>query len=104
MQDRFPAVYQLAIHLEGQQTVVFKEGEEAAAVEKDRDTTLTAFFKFNQTEAEARNIIYQDFPKHFTFSSGKWKWRQTRPSAEDATRTIGRINAVSPVQGERYFL
>jgi hypothetical protein len=104
VQDRFPAVYQLAIHLEWQQNVVFKEGEEAAAVEKDRDTTLTAFFKFNQTEAEARNIIYQDFPKHCTFSSGKWKWRQTRPSEEDAPRTIGRINAVSPVQGERYFL
>ena len=55
-------------------------------------------------EPEARNITYQDFPKHCTFSSGKWQWRKTQPSDENAPRTIGRINAVSPVQGERFFL
>ena len=104
VQDRYPAVYQLAIHLEGQQNVVFREGEEVAAVEKKRETTLTAFFKFNQDEPEARSILYQDFPKHCTFNSGIWKWRKSQPSDEDTPRTIGRINGVLPSQGERYYL
>ena len=104
VQDRFPAVYQLAIHLEGQQNVVFREGEEIAAVENKKETTLTAFFKFNQDEPEARTITYQDFPKYCTFSAGKWNWRKTQPDELKVPRTIGRINAVSPSQGERYFL
>ena len=104
VQDRFPAVYQLAIHLEGQQNVVFKEGEEVSAVEKGKETTLTAFFKFNQAEQDARSITYQDLPKFCTYGAGKWQWRKTVPSEGDVPRTIGRINAVSPAQGERYFL
>ena len=104
VQDRFPAVYQLAIHLEGQQNVVFRQGEEVSAVERQKETTLTAFFKFNQEEPTARSILYQDFPKHCTYSAGSWKWRKTQPSDTEMPRTIGRINAVTPVQGERYFL
>ena len=84
--------------------MVFREGEELAALENKKETTLTAFFKFNQDEPEARTITYQDFPKYCTFSAGKWKWRKTQPGDLKVPRTIGRINAVSPSQGERYFL
>ena len=73
-------------------------------MENKRETTLTAFFKFNQDEPQARTITYQDFPKYCTFSAGKWNWRKTQPDELKVPRTIGRINAVSPSQGERYFL
>ena len=43
VQDRFPAVQQLAIHEEGQQSVIFKEGEALNALESVKDTTLMAF-------------------------------------------------------------
>ena len=34
----------------------------------------------------------------------KWNWRKTQPNDANVPRTIGRINAVSPTQGERYYL
>ena len=104
VQDRFPSVQQLAIHEEDQQNVVFREGEAMNALENVKDTTLMAFFKFNCTETAARKIKYQDFPKFCTFSDHSWHWRKISPKDDEAPRTIGRINAVSPVQGGRYFL
>ena len=104
VQDRFPAVQQLAIHEEDQQSIVFREGEAMNALESVKDTTLMAFFKFNCTEVEARKIKYQDFPKFCTFSNNSWHWRKVSPKDDQVPRTIGRINAVSPAQGERYFL
>ena len=104
VQDRYPAVQQLAIHEEGQQNIVFREGEAKNALENVKDTTLLAFFKFNSTEKEARKIKYQDFPKFCTFSNNSWHWRKTLPKDGGVARTIGRINAVSPSQGERFFL
>ena len=47
---------------------------------------------------------YQDFPKFCTFSDNSWHWRRVQPEDIEVPRTIGRINAVSPAQGERYFL
>ena len=75
IQDRHPAVTRLAIHDEGQQNVMFREGQEVEAVEKQVNTTLMAFFDTNKTNPAARHIKYQDFPKHFTFSNGKWNGR-----------------------------
>jgi hypothetical protein len=79
VQDRFPAVQQLAIHEEDQQNIVFREGEAMNALESVKDTTLMAFFKFNSTEERACKIKYQDFPKFCTFSDNSWHWRKFLP-------------------------
>ena len=47
-----PPVQILQIHLENQQHIYFVGGEEDTAVEKGRQTELTAFFKFNAEEKE----------------------------------------------------
>ena len=62
----------LAIHEEGQHTVVFREGEAQQALANVKDTTLLAFFKFNSAEPEAASIKYQDFPKYCTFVKNSW--------------------------------
>ncbi len=64
-QKRHPAVERLAIHEENQQKVTFRVGEEEKALEKNQDTTLTAWMKFNKDNPEARNIKYPDFPQHY---------------------------------------
>ena len=46
--DRYPPVQALRVHLEDQQQVIFDEGNEVEALEKQRDTELTAFFDLNQ--------------------------------------------------------
>ena len=104
VQDRFPAVQQLCIHDEGQQNIIFREGQATNALENVKDTTLLAFFKFNLHEIDARKIKYQDFPKFCTFSDNSWHWRKVLPKKDEVARTIGRISAVSPAQGERYYL
>ena len=45
--DRYPPVQALRVHLEDQQQVVFDEGTEVEALEKQRETELTAFFQLN---------------------------------------------------------
>ena len=45
--DRYPPVQALRVHTEDQQQVVFDEGTEEVALEKQRETELTAFFNLN---------------------------------------------------------
>ena len=69
---KYPAVYALRVHLKEQQQVVFDEGSEAAAVEVERDTELTAFFKYNKeqtegAECEEENVVEKDLEGEVTF-------------------------------------
>ena len=104
VQERFPAVQKLAIHVEGQHQVIFREGQALQALEGVKDTTLMAYFKLNAEDQDARKHKYQDIPKYYTWSENKWSKRKTQPEDGDMPRTIGRINNVSPVQGERFYL
>ena len=104
VQERFPAVQKLAIHTEGQHQVIFREGLASKALEEVKDTTLMAFFKLNKDDPDARKFKYQDIPKYYTWIENKWKKRKIQPGNGDMPRTIGRINNVSPVQGERFYL
>ena len=97
-----PPVEKLPLHLPGEQSVLFEEGEGAAALERGApETRLTAYFKLNQECEEARGILYPDIPSQFTWDAKnkKWKARQQRYS-------IGRVPTVSlsPHQSERYYL
>ena len=74
------------------------------ALEGVKDTTLMAYFKLNEEDQEARKHKYQDIPKYYTWSGNKWSKRKSQPEDGDMPRTIGRINNVSPVQGERFYL
>ena len=106
IQDRFPSVMSLAIHLDGQQNIVFRDGKAEEALENVKDTTLTAFFKLNQTDVEAAKLLYKEIPEHYVWAKPKCQWtkRKTQPGENEVPRTIGRINNVSPVQGERFYL
>ena len=69
-------------------------------LEEVKDTTLLAYFKLNQDDHEARGHQYQDIPKYYNWNENKGSRRKTQPGDGDVPRTIGRINNVSPVQGE----
>ncbi|XP_076899644.1 uncharacterized protein LOC143553549 [Bidens hawaiensis] len=67
--------------------------------ERDKKTMLTAFFETNRVDETARQYLYKDFPKHFTWNGGSRRWnrRQQRPQR-------GRIVSANPAEGERYYL
>ena len=68
-------VFKLSCHLESEQSVVMEEGEEMKALlAGEPETTLTAFFKMNCENPEARNLIYPDFPNKYTWNASQKKW------------------------------
>ncbi|WKX98137.1 hypothetical protein Q1695_013657 [Nippostrongylus brasiliensis] len=112
-QAKSDTVCRLQVHLPNFQTVAFLPGAERAALERaaSRNTTLTAWFQLNaeydrlQLEGalpspDARTLLYNEVPTHFTFNSasGKWKKRQR------GSRQIGRMYTVSPKQLDRFHL
>ncbi len=100
--------------MENEQLVVIPQG-----VEQDQNlppvTKLTAFFDLNKHDDLAKNILYIDIPKYFTWKIGSketpphWKRRERGLADETSDFTsnaIGRINRISfnAHQSELYYL
>ena len=103
--SRFPAVKALKIHLKDQQQVNFDMEQEEEALEKNRDTELTAFFNFNAQRlaegAEPGSLPkYVDMVQEHTYNLSTKTW--TKRKQESAT--IGRIHSVNPVAGDIFYL
>jgi len=114
-----PAVERLPVHLDGQHLVTWlpeADGDlrEIVARELDRITKLTCFFQVNAGGCpEAARLLYHEMPSKFTWHPGnlkngvlaRWLPRLRGCATEDfAGTTIGRMYAVSPKEGERYYL
>jgi hypothetical protein len=106
--ERYPPVQALRVHTEDQQQVVFDEGSEEVALEKQRETELTAFFKLN-LELRDENVMevklmpkYVDLPKKFRYDKSQKKWITRMARSEDIV--IGRVHTVNPLAGETFFL
>ncbi len=99
---RSHAVIRLAVHLDKEQVVTFKPGQEDQALERaeGRDTELTAWFKLNQKDEFASTLHYRQIPEHYVWNSKDTKWTR-RKRAEDV---IGRVYTVSIGEPERYCL
>ena len=70
MHEEYPNIVRLQVHLPGQQTVVWNEEtavdlQTVLEEQRDKDTTLTAYFKANIKYPEARDLLYQDFSSKF---------------------------------------
>lgn len=55
-------IYRLAVHLENEQNVYFKEGEETQCLAKRNKTTLTAYFDLNRIDTNAKKYLYNEIP------------------------------------------
>ncbi len=62
---REPAIERLAIHEENQQKITFRVGKEKEALDRNQDTTLTAWMQYNQEHSDGRDIKYPDFPQYY---------------------------------------
>ncbi|XP_014786768.1 uncharacterized protein LOC106881070 [Octopus bimaculoides] len=87
--------YRLAVYLEDQQRVYFHRGsaKQTAHAERDRETTLTAWFKLNvHDDVDAKNHLYPDIPLLYVFN----EHTRTLTSRQMNTNIISRIYTVSP--------
>ena len=106
MHKEHPSHQRLAIHLEGENPVYFNEEENINDVLRraiTQETTLTAWFRINRTDENARSILYPNFPEQYVWHNEKrvkrWEIRKRGFGG-----TIGRIYAVSPKKTETYHL
>ena len=106
---RHPAVTVLRVHDKDDQHVVFDEGSEESALETQRCTELTEFFKANESCLAgnvdfigANELRYVDMPTKFTYNKQAKKWKKRQPGRK--CDTIGRVDNVHPAAGDRFYL
>ncbi|GJV68346.1 ATP-dependent DNA helicase PIF1-like protein [Tanacetum coccineum] len=67
--------------------------------ERDKRTMLTAFFETNKFNVYARQYLYKDFPKRFTWNKTTRRWN---PRKRGSIR--GRLGSANTAEGERFYL
>ncbi|XP_076064940.1 uncharacterized protein LOC143038981 [Oratosquilla oratoria] len=101
MHDQSHMVYRLAVHLPDEQKVYYREGiqrQETARAE-ERNTQLTAWFKLNQVDENARIFLYCSVPEHYVFNKQTTKWtRRVR-----LNNIVTRMYSVSPRNEENFI-
>ena len=106
---KFPPVQPLRVHTEDQQQVVFDQGTEEVALETQRETELTGFFKINNELQQGDKELdiaslpkYVDMPKLYWYDKSKKIWIRRQARSEDVV--IGRVHSVNPLAGEAFYL
>jgi len=108
VQEHYPSVLRLAVHLPQQQPVVLNPDRETAqeALERqdNKDTTLTGWFKANTAHQNDRdhiitNTLYQDFPNIMVWHKDTCVWTVRHQNFQ-----IGRMFYAHPSAGERFYL
>ncbi|XP_072151075.1 uncharacterized protein [Setaria viridis] len=103
LSKNYPPVQQPQLHLSDMHMVTYHKWDKIEWVVKRpgaNESMLTAYFDYNRLHEEAREILYHDFPEHYTWeSNGKfWKTRK------NVVYQVGRLISAHPAEGERYFL
>ena len=99
---RDPSVERLPFHLEGEHTMVFKDGdylEDLIDKQTVAHTKFVMWMEFNKNDSEARKYLYADFPRHYCWKAQDrvWKKRSKR------SNKIGRIYHVPPSPSPVYY-
>ena len=96
--SRDPSIQRLAIHEENTQMVMFNEKNPQEAISNPKTTTLLAWFKLNQMDPDARDLMYHEIPEHYVWKQNvQWAPRKQK-------RCIGHMYTTNPSQGERHYL
>ncbi|XP_077977577.1 uncharacterized protein LOC144433142 [Glandiceps talaboti] len=99
LHNRSPSIQRLAVHLPGRERVYYREGHATQAIQRLKDTTLTAWFKANDKFPEANHTPYHNFPEHFTWNATSCEWKPRKQR-----HAIGRLYQANPTEGERFYL
>jgi len=107
MHEMYPVVQRLQLHLDGDERVIFHDGEEQRAVERGAPaSTLTAYFslmhdlRLREPNHPHLAIKYPDIVDQYRWDQPKKKW----VLRANNSNTIGRLYGVHPAAGERFFL
>ncbi|XP_074303209.1 uncharacterized protein LOC141637635 [Silene latifolia] len=100
IQERYPSVMRLPVHLEGEQSVVIKDSDMLEEIFEEKNSTntmMTAWMATNANQPDARTLSYAEFPTKYVRKEGGWHKRKQG-------KCIGRMVYVHPTAGEKYYL
>ncbi|KAG6717889.1 hypothetical protein I3842_04G122900 [Carya illinoinensis] len=69
--EMYPSVYSLHLHLEDKHQVTFRANEDLINVlnsDRSAKSMLTEFFALNQVDENARTLLYKEFPEFYVWS------------------------------------
>ena len=81
------------------QTVYFQENHVAEAITNPKNTTLLAWFKLNQVDADAQMLKYHEIPEHYVWNHMQHCWTKRKRG-----RCIGHLYTTNPSQDGRHYL
>ena len=100
LSGRSHAVERSAVHTFEQQSIIFEDYQKEEALNKNKDTTLTAWFKLNMEDPFARNIKYVNIPLYYLWNASLKKWIRRK----NEQKVVSRLYNVSPRDIERFHL
>ncbi|XP_074265441.1 uncharacterized protein LOC141587873 [Silene latifolia] len=80
IQESYPSVLRLPVHLEGEQAVVIRDSdmlEEIIEKKNSTDTMMTAWMATNARHPEARPLSYAEFPTKYVWKDGGVAQKET---------------------------
>ena len=93
-------VYRLAVHLPSDQSVYFQNAEEESLkAALNRDSMITAWFKLNLSDPEARQLKYAQLPYKYVWKNHCWHRRE-----RGGERIIPRLHTTNPRDRELFSL
>jgi len=108
LQDKSHTVVRLLVHLPNEQNIVIenRSNKETIISVLDQVTMLIDYFALNSRDEEAKQYLYIEIPRYYTFKKEKindkviscWVKRSTHYNC------IGRMYSVSPTQVELFHL
>ena len=103
MNAQDPPVIRLEMHLEDEQNIIFEEKELLGNVQsKFKNTKLTAWFKLNEDDEEARQHLYHNIPKYYIWKSQARIWQKRK--FNKVSKMLGRMYFISPRETERFSM
>nr|GEV57667.1 hypothetical protein [Tanacetum cinerariifolium] len=92
----------IQVHLPNNQFVRFREDDVLTNIikrERNKRSMLTAFFKLNEIDTNARQYLYRDIPRYYTWNKSTRVWKRRKQG-----KMKGIMVFTNPAEGERFYL
>ncbi|CAE1278177.1 unnamed protein product [Acanthosepion pharaonis] len=110
LHERFPAIVQLAVHLENNEVSYFSADTAMDVTARTKDTTLSTFFKICRWDEFSRTLMYPDVSSYYVWTKkDTWARRKCGVNVEGNLGvkkdvTLGRVFTVPPSRQEYFYL
>ncbi|XP_011859152.1 PREDICTED: uncharacterized protein LOC105556668 [Vollenhovia emeryi] len=108
LQDKSHSIVRLPVHLPNEQNIIIENGSDEDTITSalNQVTMLMDYFALNSRDEEAKQYLYIEIPRYYTFKKDKINGRNVSywSKRKNNYNCIGRMYSVSPTQIELFHL